>query len=249
MSGSRGINSHLSEWLSEILEPIALNMASAEVNSTEEALAKIDQLNSCLDTDKTLDRLDPLINISIVTDHELRPETAREKINRTEVFKFSGDDDYKLNTTATAQGQDDYVMKNEMNKISEEGHLIEDILYDLGMEARKEKIEEEKLQPDIEIKQVAPQQTNFISTKSDLLQTKIKSYFGSLRETVANKEPVQCIENNETFNRSLLEQYNKSCNWAEKDRNKFTKLLPNSTKDVCSDEIFESSCEEHKGFV
>ena len=130
MSGTRGINSHLSEWLSEILEPIALNMASAEVNSTEEALAKIDQLNSCLDTDKTLDRLDPLTNISIVTDHELRPETAREKINRTEteVFKFSGDDNYKLNTIATAQGQDDYVMKNEMNKISEEGHLIEDIL-------------------------------------------------------------------------------------------------------------------------
>ena len=45
VSGSRGINTHLSEWISEFLEPIALEMSSGEISSTEEALAKLDKIN------------------------------------------------------------------------------------------------------------------------------------------------------------------------------------------------------------
>ena len=46
VSGSRGINTHLSEWVSEFLEPIASDMNSGEISSTEEALARIDIINS-----------------------------------------------------------------------------------------------------------------------------------------------------------------------------------------------------------
>ena len=46
VSGSRGINTHLSEWVSEFLEPIAADMNSGEISSTEEALARIDIINS-----------------------------------------------------------------------------------------------------------------------------------------------------------------------------------------------------------
>ena len=57
VSGSRGVNTHISEWLSEILEPIASHMKSAEVCSTEEVLSKIDKINSVIeagvDTTKT----------------------------------------------------------------------------------------------------------------------------------------------------------------------------------------------------
>ena len=45
VSGNRGLNTHLSEAIAEILEPVALEMGSGEVSSTEEALALIDNLN------------------------------------------------------------------------------------------------------------------------------------------------------------------------------------------------------------
>ena len=48
ISGNKGLNTHLSELLSELLEPISLNMKSAEVSSTEEALYKVDSLNKYL---------------------------------------------------------------------------------------------------------------------------------------------------------------------------------------------------------
>ena len=38
VSGNRGINTHLSEWLSELMEPIAIEMGASEVTSTEETL-------------------------------------------------------------------------------------------------------------------------------------------------------------------------------------------------------------------
>ena len=45
VSGSRGINTHLSEWLSEILEPVANSMGSGEIASTEEAVHHLDRIN------------------------------------------------------------------------------------------------------------------------------------------------------------------------------------------------------------
>ena len=48
VSGNNCVNTHLSEMLSEILEPVALRMKSAEVLSTEEALSKITELNDKL---------------------------------------------------------------------------------------------------------------------------------------------------------------------------------------------------------
>ena len=44
-------NSHLSEVLSQILEPIAVEMLGAEINSTEEALAAFESLNRKIDDD------------------------------------------------------------------------------------------------------------------------------------------------------------------------------------------------------
>ena len=45
VSGNRGINTHLSELISEILEPMVLEMGGGEVASTEEALHAIDEVN------------------------------------------------------------------------------------------------------------------------------------------------------------------------------------------------------------
>ena len=45
VSGRKGLNTHLSELISEILDPIALHMEGGEVQSTDEALAIIDKFN------------------------------------------------------------------------------------------------------------------------------------------------------------------------------------------------------------
>ena len=48
VSGNCTINTHLSELLSEVIEPIALEQEGSEIQSSEEALALIDELNSKL---------------------------------------------------------------------------------------------------------------------------------------------------------------------------------------------------------
>ena len=45
LNGNNCINTHLSELISELVEPLVLNQDGAEINSTEEFLSKVDQLN------------------------------------------------------------------------------------------------------------------------------------------------------------------------------------------------------------
>ena len=51
VNGRAGFNTHLSETLSHILEPIALEMTGVEINSTEEALAAFEKVNFNIKTD------------------------------------------------------------------------------------------------------------------------------------------------------------------------------------------------------
>ena len=48
MSGNCAINTHLSELISELVEPMALEFDGSEVQSSEEILARIDQINNCV---------------------------------------------------------------------------------------------------------------------------------------------------------------------------------------------------------
>ena len=70
VSGNKGLNTHLSELLSEILEPIALHMGSAEVSSTEEALHKITNINKYIDEGKDLETLNVLRDLSMNKERE-----------------------------------------------------------------------------------------------------------------------------------------------------------------------------------
>ena len=51
VNGRGGHNTHLSEVLSQILEPIALDMTGAEICSTEEALASFERINERIQQD------------------------------------------------------------------------------------------------------------------------------------------------------------------------------------------------------
>ena len=48
VSGNKGVNTHLSEILSEFLEPLILELGGGEVTSTEEALYMITEANKCM---------------------------------------------------------------------------------------------------------------------------------------------------------------------------------------------------------
>ena len=46
VSGNKGLNTHLSELLSEILEPVSFSIGGGEIASTEEALSRIEHINN-----------------------------------------------------------------------------------------------------------------------------------------------------------------------------------------------------------
>ena len=56
VAGNCGLNSHLSELISHIIEPISLESPGCEIDSTSELLSKIDEINGNLEnlsTDKS----------------------------------------------------------------------------------------------------------------------------------------------------------------------------------------------------
>ena len=54
ISGNNGLNRHLSEFLSLILEPIAMETDGLEIDSSNEMLSKIDELNKIISDDPSL---------------------------------------------------------------------------------------------------------------------------------------------------------------------------------------------------
>ena len=72
VSGNRGVNTHLSELLSEILEPLIPEMGGGEVASTEEALNAITDVNEKLTScNNNWDKLNILEDLSGVSEKRL----------------------------------------------------------------------------------------------------------------------------------------------------------------------------------
>ena len=65
VSGNRGVNTHLSEIISEFLEPLILEMGSCEIASTEEALQAIDNMNKVIDKGLDPEKEDILQKLSV----------------------------------------------------------------------------------------------------------------------------------------------------------------------------------------
>ena len=60
VSGNKGVNTHLSELLSEILEPVSYAIGGGEIASTEEALSKINYINDTILKHEDLSEIDAL---------------------------------------------------------------------------------------------------------------------------------------------------------------------------------------------
>ena len=71
VSGNNGINTHLSEFISELLEPLVMELGSGEVSSTEEALSVITDLN------KRVSKGDDLSKVNVLD--ELKKNVSGEE--------------------------------------------------------------------------------------------------------------------------------------------------------------------------
>ena len=65
VSGNDTYNVHLSELLSEILEPVSKEICGAEIASTEDALCEFTQINKWIEAGNDLERLDALQKVSV----------------------------------------------------------------------------------------------------------------------------------------------------------------------------------------
>ena len=89
VSGNKGVNTHLSEIIAELLEPLVFKLGGGEVSSTEEALYLIDDLNKKINNGADLTKINVLEKLSVTgtplepsqfcaendTDTSLRPES------------------------------------------------------------------------------------------------------------------------------------------------------------------------------
>ena len=64
LSGNNCLNMHLSEIMSELLEPISISMSSAEITSTEELTQKFNSLNHHIQSDPEWKNIDILTEMA-----------------------------------------------------------------------------------------------------------------------------------------------------------------------------------------
>ena len=123
VSGRNGLNTHLSEILSDILEPVALNMNSAEVSSTEETLSKISKLNTYIEEGNSLEDLNILDEIFLCDEASKTKAVLESLLNQNNpegVLKNVSlcDEDSKTNAGLECllhQKNSEGVLKNEQH--------------------------------------------------------------------------------------------------------------------------------------
>ena len=141
VSGSRGINTHLSEWLSEILEPIANNMRSGEVASTEETLSIFDEINREIDANTDTPHDDVLQTLSLKNTITKEQEQKIKEWEAITDFKKLGDANIK--DPKTVDTNDNELLLTVLDDLIETGHKQRDTdggPYTLDEGSRKDEI-------------------------------------------------------------------------------------------------------------
>ena len=96
ISGNKGINTHLSELLSEILEPVSGSIGGGEIASTEEALNRINQINDLILKHEDVGAIDVLTDLS---KQLIPPSHGKPVINdfrQDELTGLDTDDSFKF---------------------------------------------------------------------------------------------------------------------------------------------------------
>ena len=85
VSGNQTYNVHLSELLSEVLEPVAKEMNGAEIASTEDALHKLEFMNEWIAKGNNIDEIDALDFKK--TKYEFRCKSTQEYDHQTSKWR------------------------------------------------------------------------------------------------------------------------------------------------------------------
>ena len=80
VSGNRGINTHLSELLADIMEPLASNNIGVEITSTEELLCKFEENNEKLDAGTDMGEVNFLEEIASRKDTYLQCDETEQNV-------------------------------------------------------------------------------------------------------------------------------------------------------------------------
>ena len=112
MSGNKGVNTHLSEIISEFLEPLVLEMGGGEITSSEEALYEISEANKKITSGMSPDEMN-ILNIS-----KISPGMSEARsVVMDGMNKATSEGEGSTSTPNITRP----VVMDEMNKVSPEG--------------------------------------------------------------------------------------------------------------------------------
>ena len=196
VSGSRGINSHLSELLAEVMEPLTVNGIGVEITSTEEALCKVTEVNNLVQSgaDMTnIDVLEKIANGSVSRNRHTIYNSAADVGYQTqlgngrttcttrsdicpEIYETKIDNNFQISGKRETAPEDD---------LSEEDLETVDLLTELALARKREEEKIHKNNVDGKKSDVMVELKSAPETKSDsedlsgtlLKKTKIDEYF------------------------------------------------------------------------
>ena len=128
LSGNNCINIHLSEIISEIVEPLIINEQGSEVQSTEEFLSRIDDLNTDVlnGRDNTswnvLDKFSSYWSRSVLNDNghnQLQTHESNTNVSVSGVYD-SREDEVPTTTEQTVRQMTDNTEENDLGGVEED---------------------------------------------------------------------------------------------------------------------------------
>ena len=123
LSGNKGVNTHLSELISEILEPIVTQMKSGEVVSTEEALFRFVELNKEIRKGRDLSDINVLESLGEQNKSQIFQDEWCRLLKTFETLEYS--DYLNLSGLYATEHNDSQIIYNS-------AHTVENLQMDDG---------------------------------------------------------------------------------------------------------------------
>ena len=128
VNGRAGYNAHLSEILSQILEPIAVEMTGAEIDSTEEALAAFEQVNKKVNEDPNWRKINILPKIFNPDTNEINLPDTKNDLMGPKTLDSCPESNPLLLSGPCTETEDE---KNDKELLEKEATLVLETLLEL----------------------------------------------------------------------------------------------------------------------
>ena len=191
VSGNNSINTHVSELLSELIEPIVAEYNGAEIQSTEEALSMIDKLNELIESGTDY------------TGYSVLDAFSQQRLEPCKPGKLRG------------KHQNDNLMDIYQNISNNLENNVSD--YRTCVEADKETLEDNQIEwpkqqkPDSEVKTSIK---STLTTDLDSIKSTLTTDLDSIKSTTTTDHESSSSTLNDSFNSTEEEVFNTLCDLA-----------------------------------